>query len=464
MIPLIVLLSTLLLVPANLLESEEQTSQQPMPPAQDSIISPQESILEERKQVFQYGTEGEILELLKTLKEQKDRTLVDHIISLLEGKVSLKLTRGIFDFLQTLQLIDPRSEGHAVKLLQAQEELDQETILTLLQYLSLPETKSHLEEVLPLLKDSRRRIVTATVRYLGKKGNEEVVTQLIDLFKGQEAEEDLRTAILTALGELKATNAVEFLRSILDNPDERMVYRRFACDALGKIGSKEAYPSIKKALEESDNLLRAYAVSALGSYKEEEVETILLQALRDDFARVRASAAEQLGNRKTQSAVEMLRYRVRRDADRQVRFASLRALSEIGDEKSFSFLQDLLLDERASLDLRMETIRLFLQNPSEKGMNAIRTLLEREWTKENSRLLDEACKQLSLQTMAENGDLYQKMLSHRSFIIRIYGIRGIGRNNIQEATDQLRQMAKEGASPQERKEARLVLEQWGKSP
>jgi len=459
MILLIVLLSTLLLVPANLVESEESTA-----PAQTSITNPQDSILEERKQVFQFGTEGEILELLKTLKEQKDRTLLDNVLSLLEGKVSLKLTRGIYDFLQTLQSIDPRSEGYAVKLLQAQEELDQETILTLLQYLSLPESKPHLEEVLPLLKDSRRRIVTAAVRYLGKKGNEEVVTKLIDLFKGQEAEEDLRTAILTALGELKATNAVEFLRSILDNPDERMVYRRFACDALGKIGSKEAYPSIKKALEESDNLLRAYAVSALGSYREGEVETILLQALRDDFARVRASAAEQLGNRKTQSAVEMLLYRVRRDPDKQVRLSSLRALSEIGDEKSFSFLQDLLLDEKASLDLRMETIRLFLQNPSEKGMKALRTLLEREWTKENSRLLDEACKQLSLQTVAGNGDLYQKMLSHRSFIIRIYGIRGIGRNNIREATDQLRQLAKEGASPQERKEARLVLEQWGITP
>ena len=459
MILLIVLLSTLLLVPANLVESEESTA-----PAQTSITNPQDSILEERKQVFQFGTEGEILELLKTLKEQKDRTLLDNVLSLLEGKVSLKLTRGIYDFLQTLQWIDPRSEGYAVKLLQAQEELDQETILTLLQYLSLPESKPHLEEVLPLLKDPRRRIVTAAVRYLGKKGNEEVVTKLIDLFKGQEAEEDLRTAILTALGELKATNAVEFLRSILDNPDERMVYRRFACDALGKIGSKEAYPSIKKALEESDNLLRAYAVSALGSYREGEVETILLQALRDDFARVRASAAEQLGNRKTQSAVEMLLYRVRRDPDKQVRLSSLRALSEIGDEKSFSFLQDLLLDEKASLDLRMETIRLFLQNPSEKGMKALRILLEREWTKENSRLLDEACKQLSLQTVAGNGDLYQKMLSHRSFIIRIYGIRGIGRNNIREAADQLRQLAKEGASPQERKEARLVLEQWGITP
>lgn len=448
-----------LLVPGTLAESEE-----PGAPGQASVITPQESVLEERKQVFLYGTEGEILELLKTLKEQKDPTLLEYLLSLLDGKISLKLTRGIFDFLHTLQLTDPKAEGYAVKLLQAQEELDQETILTLLQYLSLPALEPHLQEVLPLLKDSRRRIATAAVRYLGKKGNEEVVTQLIDLFKGEETEEDLRTAILTALGELKAQNAVEFLRSILDNPDERLVYRRFACDALGKIGSTEAYPSIRKALEESDNLLRAYAVNALGSYTEPEVEDILLQAMRDDFARVRASAAQQLGKRKSLSAIEMLVFRVRRDSDRNVRLSSLRALSEIGEEKSLTFLQDFLVDDKAPVELRVETIQLFLQNPSERGMKALRTLIEREWAKENSRLLDEACKQLSLHTVKGTGDLYEKMLTHRSFIIRIYGIRGIGRNNIREATDQLRQLAKEGASPQERKEARLVLEQWGMAP
>lgn len=448
-----------LLVPGTLAESEE-----PGAPGQASVITPQESVLEERKQVFLYGTEGEILELLKTLKEQKDPTLLEYLLSLLDGKISLKLTRGIFDFLHTLQLTDPKAEGYAVKLLQAQEELDQETILTLLQYLSLPALEPHLQEVLPLLKDSRRRIATAAVRYLGKKGNEEVVTQLIDLFKGEETEEDLRTAILTALGELKAQNAVEFLRSILDNPDERLVYRRFACDALGKIGSTEAYPSIRKALEESDNLLRAYAVNALGSYTEPEVEDILLQAMRDDFARVRASAAQQLGKRKSLSAIEMLVFRVRRDSDRNVRLSSLRALSEIGEEKSLTFLQDFLVDDKAPVELRVETIQLFLQNPSERGMKALRTLIEREWAKENSRLLDEACKQLSLHTVKGTGDLYEKMLTHRSFIIRIYGIRGIGRNNIREASDQLRQLAKEGASPQERKEARLVLEQWGMAP
>ncbi|MCX7787050.1 MAG: HEAT repeat domain-containing protein [Spirochaetes bacterium] len=426
--------------------------------------TPQDSILEERKQVFQYGTEGEILDLLKTLQEQKDRSMMEQVLALLDGKISRKLTRTIFDFLRNLEYADPKGEGYAKKLLQTQEDLDQETILSLLQYLSLPKIQPQVEVVLPFLKDSRRRIVTATVRYLGKKGNEGIVPQLIDLFKGQEAEEDLRTSILTALGELKANNAVEFLRSILDNPDERLVYRRFACDALGKIGAKEAYPSIKKALEESDNLLRAYAVSAIGAYPESEVEEILLKALRDDFSRVRGFAAEQLGNRKSVAAVEMLIYRVRRDSDKQVRLSSLKALFEIGSEKSFSFLQDLILDDKASLDLRVETIRLFLQNPSDGLMKTIRTLMEREWTKENSRLLDETCKQLSIQTLSGIEDVYQKMLSHRSFIIRVYGIRGIGRNGIRSATDQLRQLAKEGASPQEKKEARLVLEQWGVTP
>ncbi len=432
--------------------------------AQGSSPTLQESVLEERKQVFKYGTEGEILELMKTLQDQKDRSMMEPVLTLLDGKISRKLTRTIFEFLRTLEWADPKGEEYAVKLLKAQEDLDQETILSLLQYLSLPALQPQVEVVLPLLKDSRRRIVTATVRYLGKKGNEGVIPQLIDLFKGQEADEDLRTAVLTALGELKANGAVEFLRSILDNPDERLVYRRFACDALGKIGALEAYPSIKKALEESDNLLRAYAVSAIGAYKEPEVEEILLKALRDDFARVRVFAAEQLGNRKSSAAVEMLIYRIRRDSDKQVRLSSLKALVDIGSEKSFSFLQDLLLDDKASLELRIETIRLFLQNPTEGGMKALRTLIEREWTKENSRLLDEACKQLSLQTASGNEDLYQKMLSHKSFIIRIYGIRGIGRNNIRTATDQLRQLVKEGASPQEKKEARLVLDQWGVAP
>ncbi|GAB4373400.1 MAG: hypothetical protein Kow009_09280 [Spirochaetales bacterium] len=432
--------------------------------AQEQTNSAPDSLLEERKQVFQYGTEGEILDLLKTLEEQKDTSLMDQVLALLGEKISLKLARGIFDFLEALEWADPKAEEQAVKLLETPDELDQETILALLRYISLTPLKPHLDVVLPLLKDTRRRIVTSAIRYLGKKGNEEVVPQLIDLFKKEDAEEDVRTGILTALGELKGSSAVEFLRSILDNPDERLVYRRFACDALGKIGVPEGYPSIKKALEDPDNLLRAYAVSAIGNYPDPEVEGILLQALRDDFARVRFYAAEQLGRRHSTAALGMLQYRVRRDTDKQVRLSALKALAEMGSEESFSFLRDLLLDDRSALELRMETIRLFLENPSEGRMKALEDLIDKEWTKENSRLLDEACKQLSLKVLPGNDELYRKMLNHRSFIIRIYAIRGIGRNDIRSATDQLRTLAKEGASSQERKEARLVLERWGVSP
>ncbi|MFQ3620466.1 MAG: HEAT repeat domain-containing protein [Spirochaetales bacterium] len=423
-----------------------------------SLFAQEESLVEERRKVFRFGTETEISELLKTLQEQKDKTYIEDIVGILKGRISRRLLRRIFEYLKDMELSHLEAEAIARSLLEAPDELDAETLITLLQFLTLEGTSPYVELVKPLVKDTRRRVASTAVRYLGKKGSEEVVPALIEIFKSLEADEELRTAVLLALGELKDPSSVPFLTSILEDRDERLVYRRFAATALGNIGSLEAFPSIKKALEDSDNLLRAHAISALANYQVEEVEEILLQALRDDFARLRTFAAEGLGKRKSERATEMLIFRVRRDADRQVRLASLRALANIGTGEAISFLKELLLDERASSELRLETIRLFLA--LSEGKDALFSLMEQEWTKQNSRLLDELGKGLSTQTSSGYEKFFQKMLTHPSFIIRLYSIRGIGRNKIEEFKVELEKIAKEGLSAQERKEARLVLEQW----
>ncbi|HOV39144.1 MAG TPA: HEAT repeat domain-containing protein [Spirochaetales bacterium] len=429
------------------------------------VLYPEEtSVLSERREILKFGTEGEILDLIKKLQEERNTSLQEEIVQLLQARISSKLTQNIFEYLRVLEVNDPRAEQTALGILETHEEQDQDLLLSVLGYLGLPSVPAHPEAVLPLLEVQRRRVVSAAVRYLGAKGTEEVARRLIERFKEEDADEEIRCSILLALGELRSPVSVDFLQSILDNPDERIVYRRYACDSLGKIAAREAYPSIRKALEDSDSLMRAYAVSAIGSYPDPEVEELLLFALRDDFARVRAFAAEKLGNRKAESAVDILIYRSRKDADRQVRTASLKALAEIGTEKAVTFLGDLLLDEKASQELRIETIRLLLTYHPEKGKVPLKTLIEREWTKDNSRLLDEACKQLSLQILSGYEEFYLRMLDHRSFIIRIYGIRGIGRNQILQEKTRIERIAKEGATAQERKEAHAVLEQWGSSP
>jgi len=417
---------------------------------------PLRSIKEERLDVIRYGIDTEIIELLVVLKEEKDTSLAENIALILSNTTNSKLVKEIFDYFRVVK--DERAEATAYSLLDRQDETKPELLVASLNYLAEVGKAPQIERMKPLLKHKNQAVISSAIRFLGKKkagGNYEALQELFDM---EGVSTQIRGEIILAYGELRAKEAVGTLKKVLDDEGEDMSLRRFACDSLGKIGDQEALPSVRKALDSNDNLLRAYAVSALGNFPGKETEVILLSALRDSFPRVRELAADRLGDLKSLEATDPLVYRSKKDSEKRVKQASIRALSKIGGEKAVGFLKEYLEDEKNTPEYRSFTAEQLVERNLASSLTSLMKVMDQEWKKDGSQLMDAICKMLSTAESNSLEPAYKKMLEHRSYIIQIYALRGIKKNKLSGFTDQIKEFTKEKYQPQLRKQAHSILE------
>ena len=120
-----------------------------------------------------------------------------------------------------------------------------------------------LEELIVYLNSDAPKIRRAAILTIYKNkwdNHEKAVEPLIRLLNHKE---DLtRGMAAIALGELKVNRAFDQLTALLEK-DKSPYSRRCAAYALGVLGKKEAIPFLKKALNDSNELVRNNAKHAL---------------------------------------------------------------------------------------------------------------------------------------------------------------------------------------------------------
>ncbi|MDR1316392.1 MAG: HEAT repeat domain-containing protein [Spirochaetales bacterium] len=429
----------------------EETS--PVPAVQADAIR---SLSEERRDIIKYGLESELNDLLTVLRNEKNDEFIDDFAQVLEKGAGVKTVQEIFSYFTVMD--SDRGVEKAEKYLENYQEESRDVIIATLRYLSNEKNHDFQEKVYPLLDSANAQITNAAVRYLGKRRNAESAGKLLDLFEKEETSQSLRGEIILALGELKDPETVPFLTALLEDEDEDMNLRRYACDSLGKIGDGRALPAIRTALESQDNILRSYAISSLGYFPGEENAAVLLSALRDSFPRVRELAAQRLGDMDYKDAVSILIYRVRRDPDKKVRQAAIASLAKIGTGEAVAFLQEFFEGDKNPGDLRsLAAEQLTDLHPSAMKESAAK-IMDAEWTRDRSPILDVIGRLVSQKEYSGFDDLYKRMLEHSSFIIQIYGIRGIQKNHISSLKAEVEALSAEGRHPQLRKNALSALE------
>ena len=104
---------------------------------------------------------------------------------------------------------------------------------------------------------------------------------------------NVRRSATEALGNLGSVDAVPGLLKALEDPENYV--RRSAIEALGTLGSREAIPGLLKTLEDSNDYVRGIAAKALGKLGGVEAIPGLLKALEHPDSNVRERAAEALG-------------------------------------------------------------------------------------------------------------------------------------------------------------------------
>ncbi len=430
------------------------------------------SITDEWRETLKYGIDSEVIEVIDKIQAEKRKGFNDLLVDILEGTINREIIEKIFAFFEKNEFMDGIDKAY--KIVESYREWDDPLVTASLSYISAVtrETDSeYLDNLLKLAEDANDRLASRAVMSLGttsvsEERKEEIINFLIDLFNQTETPGLVKEQILLSLGKMEAVSAADMLVQIIQDEYEDLVFRQYAVHSLGTLGDKKYLPVIKEALADDQALLRAYAASALANIEGEDVTDLLMEALRDSFWRTRKSALETLGKRKAEKAVPIIIYKARKDPEKVIRTEALRSLGKIGGEEATAFLKEYFLNERISIDLRIEAFKQLTHNGLNNLIDELRQVIAEEWEKDKSVLLNRIGGIISTHETDKAGNellsIYTHFLTHPNIVIQIYGIRGIMINNFTEAADSIEKLTEEGIHSAVRKQALSALEELKK--
>ena len=415
------------------------------------------SLTEERKETLKYGIDSEIISLLTKISDEKDPVYCEDVATVYAETNNSDIMNAAVDYFIRVDYKD--AVNIAGERILNWEDENYTTLSSSLRYLSAYPTDDAEDIIMPLIEHDTHTLASAALTAIGKSGSEKSVDQLLALLDDDDYPDELKPAIIKALGDIGSETSLDLLIDILDDIDEEKSWRWNACEALGKIAHPDALPSIDLALQDSDTYLRAYAVKALSGFEGDDIEDILIQSLKDSFWRVRVSAAEALGTRKSKKAVDILIYKAKKDPEKNVKLAAVEALGEIADAGSMDFLRELYEKSNTNQAVRTKSAEILIEKDLSESLPVIIKVIDEEWEKDNSAVLNYTCKFLSTSKESRLEPLFERMLGHKEIAVRIYGIRGIQLNKFGSMKGRLEELTDEKVNNAVRKAALGALEQ-----
>ncbi len=299
-------------------------------------------------------------------------------------------------------------------------------------------------------------LAAAAVRAIGKMKDSTAPELLLDRLKTEDpvAEDDLVASLIVALGELQYEAAADELILIAEDSGSPAAHRRFACISLGRIGRDEDYAVVERLyFEAQDAALRSYALAGLAEFTQYDSVDVLAQALkRDSYWRIRVTAAEKLSGKGSEEIEKLLIYKASSDPVTQVRIASLNTLGSFDSSSSRTFLIDFFKERRNSGELRLACLSVLVNNKVPNTVDAVQNVMDDYWEKDEARFLEFLCRDLSRLEWSNLGPLYARMLEHPNWLMQVYGIRGIRRNNLGTLAGKVESLDRDGIDGRVRRE------------
>ncbi len=421
--------------------------------------------VDRRKEVILYGIDEEVKTVLADLQRENLDIYNELLLSVIHETRNTDIIQAIY------RLWDDTSykDGLAVareelnKVLE-DEDFNSTTVQSAIAFIADMKDTESLPLLYKLSDERDKRLAAASIRALGQipqaEGNEERNGEndagLLELLKKKDpiAEDDLVAALIVTLGELGYEPAANELSKIAEDSGGSAGHRRLACISLGKIGRSEDYKIVERIFFESeDATLRSYALAGLAEFPDQETVDILIQALkRDSFWRIRVTAAEKLAGKSGDGIDELLRYKASNDPVTQVRIASLKTLGKSGEPVNFEYLLGFFKNKRNGTEVRLAALSVLLSDKLPGTNDAVNSVMDELWEKDEGRFLEFVCRDLSRTDWVELDPVYERMLSHTNWLLQIYGIRGIRRNNIQTLQEKVNELDKDGIDSRVRRE------------
>ncbi len=431
----------------------EQPQDEPQP-----LTAPVISEVETWRETLRFGINSQVAELLPTLTRNREETLIPEVLELFNTSNNRDVLRESANYLRELQV----DQGHprALDLMMQWFDRPSELMVAVLNYLRESEVvleEEHRESLLEMSRTTPVIRALAAVRLLA--ANTDDVDALLELYEDPGIHEDVQGRILVELGERGDPRAFDFVAAIIGEDEEaQTALQRFAIDTLGKLGDPRALPIILRQLDSSDAQTRAYAVNALTRFDEEEAVRGIEAALRDQFWRVRISALQTVAERQLERAAPAVLFMMRRDPERPVRVQAIRTAAALGRDDGWELILERIADERVNIQERVVMIEEALRLNAAASVPVLAEVMDKEWTRENSVVLDAIGRTLSTTESGQIAPLVEKLLQHSNFIIQIYGLRSAGRNGMTQFLEIIQERESAAAHPMVRTAAARARE------
>jgi len=318
-----------------------------------------------RLDTIQYGIEAQIIELLSTLKSEKNDEYKAELLKAFDASTSPKLKAAILDFFGAMEFKD--AEDRSAVLIQKRDTQPDSLVAAAFSYLIAIKSKEALSEAVTILDEDEKRYVQAAIKAIGAAGSDSEAEALRKAYEVDGVEPAVKEAIVLALGAMKSGPSYELLASIVSNEESGKTLRMYACSALGDLGDERAVEVLALASVAGDPNVRAYAIAALGNFSTKDARSAVREGLRDGHVLPRLAAAKAAGKARDVDAIPFLEFKVSYDPEQAVRNASITALSEIGGSRVDDFLVSFLLENKNSTQYRSAALGAIIAKGSEKA-------------------------------------------------------------------------------------------------
>jgi HEAT repeat protein len=407
------------------------------------------------REVLLYGIESEILQVIAQIKAAGDDSLNPELLQSLSSTANPAIAAAVLELFAQAQVRDAEALG--LEALADTELRDPRVLVPYMRYLAAIRSAAASGPLIGFL-DEGDELAAAAIQALAALGQPSAGEALLARLRDPEYSPGLKSQLLLALGTLKYAPALEDLIAVVSNPDEERIRRMYAASALGEIGDRRALPALRELLASPDSMLRTYAAGALAGFELAEVEGALQDGLRDANARVRQAAAKALARKDAQKSVDILIYKARQDPERAVRLQAFQSLGAIGNARALAFLREAYRDRGQANLYREEALAALLQYDAAGSLDAVRAVVEEEWSGKNSAVLEFTARRLATLSQGGLGELFGRFLKHPNATIRLYGLRGIRLNRLGALRAEVRALADDDPHPAVRREAQRVLE------
>ncbi|WP_028973540.1 HEAT repeat domain-containing protein [Spirochaeta cellobiosiphila] len=419
------------------------------------------SIKQDRKDTIQFGIDDQVISLITDLKKEKEEEYNADLLKLLDQSSNTKLNNAILDLFKE-QETDIAAEW-ALNALKTEAFDDQASILASLSYLRIIKYKDLRSVVDDYLEDEDRVISLEAIRDLGAVGDADDAKHLLDLLDDDDIDDSVRPEILRSLGRIHNIDTLERIIKIADSDEEDKDMRLAAIWALGEIETSESHNVLISIMTDQDPFIRTEALGALIKHKNEDLSELFIKSLRDSYWKIRIEALKGIGEKKYTEALDNVIYMARKDPVEKVQLQAMDTVGQFESGKGKSYLKELFENKDTKPKLRQKAFLVLLEHDKGSLKSSIEKVMKEEWDEDKSWILDVIGKNIATTKYSGFSSLYEKFLTHKNYIIQIYGLRGIENNNLTGMKNKIIPLAGEKQNGFLRKYAYSVLEEMGMS-